>query len=179
MEVTDNHPYWVKDRGWVDAVQLEKGMVLQSLGDGELTVSSLKRADRNEVTYNFTVADFHTYFAGKQKAFVHNCNGFCGAVAGLSKSINLPGWRKVSVDMAHVAERHMEGGAKIAGKSVFVGLNERGVMAAIKQAYGSASTIHVQGERVLLSGVTKTGMAVEMWLNKTTKMIETAYPVVR
>lgn len=91
MEVTDNHPYWVKDRGWIDAVQLEKGMVLQSLGDGELTVSSLKKADRDEVTYNFTVADFHTYFAGNQKAFVHNCACAVAAEA-LAKSAPQAGW---------------------------------------------------------------------------------------
>ncbi|MCB1020412.1 MAG: hypothetical protein H6509_15125 [Bryobacterales bacterium] len=50
-------------------------------------------------------------------------------------------------------------------------------MAAIKQAYGTATTITAQGERVLLEGATKTGMTVRMWLNKATNMIETAYPV--
>jgi hypothetical protein len=94
------------------------------------------------------------------------------------KAINLPGWKKVTVDMVHIAERHMTGGALTEGRSVFVGLNERGVMAAIQQAYGSATTIAVQGERILLQGTTKTGMAVQMWLNKATNIIETAYPVV-
>jgi hypothetical protein len=81
--------------------------------------------------------------------------------------------------MIHVAERHMEEGARVLDKSVFVGLNERGVMAAIKQAYGSATTVALQGERVLLEGVTKISISVQMWLNKTTKIIETAYPVAR
>lgn len=56
-------------------------------------------------------------------------------------------------------------------------LVKAGVSAAIRQAYGSAKTVSVQGERVLLEGVTKTGMTVQMWLNKTTNVIETAYPV--
>jgi hypothetical protein len=99
------------------------------------------------------------------------------AAAGV-RAINLPGWSKLTVDMVHIAERHMMGGAQTAGKTLFVGLSERGVMAAIRQAYGSATTVAVQGERVLLSGVTKTGTTVEMWLNKATNLIETAYPVV-
>jgi hypothetical protein len=37
--------------------------------------------------------------------------------------------------------------------------------------------LSVQGERVLLEGVTKTGMTVQMWLNRATNVIETAYPV--
>lgn len=64
-------------------------------------------------------------------------------------------------------------------RSVFTGLNEQGVMAAIQQAYGSASTVKTQGERVLLNGITKTGMTVEMWYNKAEKIIDTEYPVVR
>jgi hypothetical protein len=71
----------------------------------------------------------------------------------------------------------MTGGPLTAGRTVFTNLNEKGVMAAIRQAYGSAKILHAQGERVLLSGSTKTGMNVEMWLNNSTKVIETAYPV--
>lgn len=73
-EVTDNHPYWVNGKGWVDSAQLVAGMILQTLDAGELIVVSLAKLDRNEVTYNLTVADFNTFFAGKEKAFVHNCS---------------------------------------------------------------------------------------------------------
>ena len=79
--------------------------------------------------------------------------------------------------MVHIAERHIVGGSKTAGKDVFVNLNKDGVLAAIRQAYGSARTVSVQGESVLLEGVTKTGMKVQMWLDKATKTIKTAYPV--
>lgn len=93
------------------------------------------------------------------------------------RSINLPGWRRIVVDMEHIAERHMTGGPFTAGRDVFVGLNQRGVIAAIRQSYGNAQRIAIQGERVLLSGVTRTGMRVEMWFNRVTRRIETAYPV--
>jgi RHS repeat-associated protein len=102
----------------------------------------------------------------------------CSTGVRATKAINLPGWAKVTVDMAHIAERHMPGGKLIEGRTVFVNLNEKGVEAAVHQAYSAATTISVQGDRVLLYGVTKTGMAVEMWLNRATSIIETAYPVI-
>ena len=101
------------------------------------------------------------------------------AIVNEVRAINLPGWQKVTVDMEHIAERHMTGGMVTEGRSVFVNLNQQGVMAAVQQAYGSATKVAVQGDRVLLSGTTKTGMTVEMWLNKATNTIETAYPVAR
>ncbi|WP_269531858.1 Ig-like domain-containing protein [Chitinimonas sp. BJYL2] len=78
MEVTDNHPYWVQGKGWVAAAKLKPGMVLDSFDQGALRVVTLNALDRVETTYNFTVADYHTYFAGRQRVFVHNNNGcFC------------------------------------------------------------------------------------------------------
>jgi hypothetical protein len=71
----------------------------------------------------------------------------------------------------------MEGGALTAGRDVFVGLNQEGVSAAIRQAYGTATKISVQGDRMLLEGTSKTGLTVRMWLNKATNTIETAYPL--
>jgi RHS repeat-associated protein len=94
-----------------------------------------------------------------------------------TKAVNLPAFNKVTVDMSHIKDRHMQGGTLTDGRTVFSSATERGVQAAIQQAYGSARTINVQGDRVLLSGTTKTGTQIEMWFNKSTKTIETAYPV--
>jgi hypothetical protein len=79
--------------------------------------------------------------------------------------------------MVHIAERQITGDLFTAGRTVFTNLNEKGVLVAMRDAYGSAKPIHAQGERILLSGSSKTGMNVEMWLNKSTNVIETAYPV--
>lgn len=73
----------------------------------------------------------------------------------------------------------MTGGTETAGRDVFTNMNEKGVLTAIEQAYAGAKILHEQGERVLLSGITKTGMIVEMWFNNLTKVIETAYPPLR
>lgn len=56
-------------------------------------------------------------------------------------------------------------------------MNERGVMRAIRDAYESSTKVGVQGaDRVKLLGE-GAGLKIEMWFNKTTKTIETAYPI--
>ncbi|MDE1461740.1 polymorphic toxin-type HINT domain-containing protein [Spartinivicinus poritis] len=72
IEVTDNHPFWVIGKGWVDSAKLESGMQIEAFKGKSLEVVSLTEAGRTEDTYNLTVADFHTYYAGEQQAFVHN-----------------------------------------------------------------------------------------------------------
>jgi RHS repeat-associated protein len=77
IEVTDNHPYWVIGTGWVDSGVLKPGMRIENFERGALVVESLVALNKNAVTYNFTVGDFHTYFVGGQRALVHNCTGVC------------------------------------------------------------------------------------------------------
>jgi RHS repeat-associated protein len=53
-----------------------------------------------------------------------------------SKAVSLPAWKGVGVDMIHVAERHMAGGALARGRDAFPpGMTERAVENAIRQAY--------------------------------------------
>jgi hypothetical protein len=95
-----------------------------------------------------------------------------------AKAINLPSWSKVTVDKLHILERHMHGAKYSAGRTVFPStMNEKGIMRAIREAYGSSTKVGVQGaDRVLLQGQGR-GLTIEMWFNKATKTIETAYPV--
>jgi RHS repeat-associated protein len=100
-----------------------------------------------------------------------------GRVARL-KPPSLPAWSKLNVNWEHIAERHVVGGPFTSGRSLFpVMMNKASIMRAIQQAYRSASTVAVQGERVLLRGAGG-GLQIEMWYNRVTKVIETAYPVV-
>lgn len=94
------------------------------------------------------------------------------------KAINLPAWRKVTVDMAHIIERHLPGAKYSAGRTVFPStMNERGIARAIREAYKSSTKVGVQGaDRVLLQGQGR-GLTIEIWFNKATKTIDTAYPV--
>ncbi len=80
LEVTDNHPFNVLGQGWVDSIDLVAGMQVPNVDDGLLTVVSLTPLEASPVTYNFTVADYHTYFVGEMGAWVHNTGGcICGA----------------------------------------------------------------------------------------------------
>jgi RHS repeat-associated protein len=94
------------------------------------------------------------------------------------KAVNLPAWRKVGIDMAHVLERHTVEGALSAGRTTFPQLmNGRGIERAIRQAYRYGTKIGAQGDRVLMRGESG-GLTIEMWVNRATQTIETAYPVV-
>ncbi|QNQ18532.1 EndoU domain-containing protein [Kosakonia sp. SMBL-WEM22] len=46
---------------------------------------------------------------------------------------------------------------------------------AVKDAYSNIKVIKTQGDRVMGQG-TSGGMTIEIWINKSTKTIETAYP---
>jgi Bacterial EndoU nuclease len=79
---------------------------------------------------------------------------------------------------AHVLERHTVEGALSAGRTTFPELmNARGIQRAIREAYRYGTKIGSQGDRVLMRG-SSGGLTIEMWLNRATQTIETAYPVV-
>jgi hypothetical protein len=72
LEVTDNHPFWIEDLGWIESGKLKPGMRVSNYNGGYLTVVELTTLNASPVTYNFEVADFHTYFVGEKRAWVHN-----------------------------------------------------------------------------------------------------------
>lgn len=95
----------------------------------------------------------------------------------MAKAINLPSWKKLTVDWAHIAERHVAGGVLAKGtRSVFGQLRLAQVRSVVRGAYGTAQKVATQGDRVLLEGTFR-GWKVEMWVNLRTKILETAYPV--
>lgn len=68
-------------------------------------------------------------------AELEELNATRGTGAAL-KAVNLPGWRRVGIDMAHVLERHTVEGALSGGRTTFPELmNARGIERAIRQAY--------------------------------------------
>ena len=73
LDVTDDHPFWVENIGWVDSDNLEPGMLVMDLGGSWHGVKSMLPVDREGLAYNFEVGDFHTYFVGESDVWVHNC----------------------------------------------------------------------------------------------------------
>jgi hypothetical protein len=92
----------------------------------------------------------------------------------------LPGWKKVSIDLEHIASGHIKGGSRVSSiKTLFPeGVNANDVGIAIRDAYRNVhSKLQTQGDRILLRGASSRGLEIEMWLNKATSTIETAYPI--
>lgn len=96
-----------------------------------------------------------------------------------SLKMTLPAWRKVAIDMEHIISGHTIGGSRVSKlKSLFPSsYDATQVERTIRSAYKNVHTkLATQGDRILLQGTAENGMNIEMWLNKSTKTIETAYP---
>jgi hypothetical protein len=80
LEVTPEHPFRVRDRGWVGAGSLVPGQEVHEVEDGAwLQVVRVAPVPKRALVYNFEVEDFHTYFVGDLGAWVHNsCSGYLG-----------------------------------------------------------------------------------------------------
>lgn len=100
--------------------------------------------------------------------------------AKITKPVNLPGWRSVSIDMEHVASGHMAGGARVSSKKTLFPESMTAVQVerAVRQAYRYGQRISSQGDRVLVRGEYD-GIRIDLWINTTTRTIETAYPIGR
>jgi RHS repeat-associated protein len=73
IQATDDHPFFVVGKGWKDTIELEVGDLIETDGHGSMEVISVIDEQRVDLTYNFTVADFHTYYVTERNVLVHNC----------------------------------------------------------------------------------------------------------
>ena len=73
---TVDHPFYVKNRGFVNACDLQIGnKVINVSGDALVIENIITEFVNNPVTvYNFQVEDFHTYYVGNNRILVHNAN---------------------------------------------------------------------------------------------------------
>ena len=69
------HPFWVVGQGWRMTKQLRVGERFHTT-NGAATIESIEEIEaplpHYEVAYNLIVADFGSYFVGKQAVFVHD-----------------------------------------------------------------------------------------------------------
>ncbi|MEV7776132.1 polymorphic toxin-type HINT domain-containing protein [Kitasatospora sp. NPDC086791] len=81
LVVTDEHPLWVEGRGWTPAAQVEPGDLLVSPEGVRTTVTV--RVDygprTDELVYNLTVGDLHTFtvLSGDDEVLTHNDGVTC------------------------------------------------------------------------------------------------------
>ncbi len=76
IKVTYNHPFWIKDQGWKSTEQLKIGDYLITDDNHPVMIKDIEISENEETVYNFTVAEFHTYFVTDLGIWTHNisCN---------------------------------------------------------------------------------------------------------
>ncbi|MDL2262919.1 hypothetical protein LJC11_05405 [Bacteroidales bacterium OttesenSCG-928-I21] len=70
--VTNEHPFYVGDKGWIKVKDLEIGDELLSADKERITLESKEIIIWKSKVYNFEVDGFHNYFITKNKVLVHN-----------------------------------------------------------------------------------------------------------
>jgi hypothetical protein len=64
IETTPEHPFWVRDKGWTAAGEIEPGEELRSHDGQWIALDSKQLTDSIVTVYNMRVAEDHTYFVG-------------------------------------------------------------------------------------------------------------------
>ena len=88
---TGEHPFWeVDSSAFLPAEELRPGNTLRLLDGNTVNIEGVTKrpSDRITATYNFAVADHHTYFAGEGGVWVHNlCKAALDRYAATHKTI--------------------------------------------------------------------------------------------
>jgi filamentous hemagglutinin len=71
---TSEHPFWVKDWGWIKASLLQAGTELVDGQNQTLRITHAELTDETATVYNIEVEDYHTYHVGEIGVWVHNAN---------------------------------------------------------------------------------------------------------
>jgi hypothetical protein len=71
LEVTEDHPFMTLT-GWQLAAEMPLGTALKTYDGRALSLKSRVDEGKQARTYNFEVAESHTYFVGRSGAWVHN-----------------------------------------------------------------------------------------------------------
>ena len=75
---TETHPFYVNNRGFVNAGELIVGDELLDVNGNVLLVENfdVELTEEPVTVYNFQVEDFHTYYVGECGVWVHNAEGY-------------------------------------------------------------------------------------------------------
>jgi hypothetical protein len=75
IETTENHPFYVKNTGWVEAKQLREGDKLLNYNEEYLEIQELKETYYfGKVVYNLQLDENHNFFVSDLWILVHNEN---------------------------------------------------------------------------------------------------------
>lgn len=147
IPTTSEHPFYVVDKGWVKAAELQEGDTLSTIHFQTVAVDQVKPIFESSRVYNFSVDQDETYFVGEQGVWVHNVAPSCNSLANkIHNKIYAPGRTR---NMATTAVAEVE---YINSKGVkvrrFVADGNRGISKARMRAVFKNKK--VEGKRVYL-----------------------------
>jgi len=100
LRVTENHRFYVPDRGWVPARELDGSRLVSIVPRGPplAGASAIESWGERTTVYNLEVEGLHTYFVGEAGVLVHNANEpdkkCTDGEKGLAAQINWKGFSK-------------------------------------------------------------------------------------
>ncbi|MCX7572396.1 polymorphic toxin-type HINT domain-containing protein [Tumebacillus sp. DT12] len=77
LTTTAEHPFYIHNVGWVRTQDLHIGDEMETSSGMGAAVEKIQRADEPTKVYNFSVADYHTYFVSDLQVWTHNSSRDC------------------------------------------------------------------------------------------------------
>ncbi len=114
---TDDHPFYVVGRGWIEAAKLISGDVVETSSGDVVSIESVTDTGKYETTYNITVDDYHTYYVTERSLLVHNvCDRNSGSsTGGASKDANNAGASEAAKKNGGRGKNHLKPDSKAEG----------------------------------------------------------------
>ncbi len=73
ITTTEEHPFWITGKGWVEAKDLKEGDKLQDPDGKEYPIEKIEIKNERTTVYNFRVQGVHNYFVTELQIWTHNC----------------------------------------------------------------------------------------------------------
>ena len=128
---TGGHPFYVVGKGFIEARKLKVSEKLLLSSGKEVIIEKVEveTLTEAETTYNFEVADFHTYYVSDSKVLVHNK---CVAEDGDYKAIVNQN-NETEAPHAHILKNGRRISKVDSGGNVVQGSQEKGVLRFISK----------------------------------------------
>ncbi len=188
LGVTANHPLYSETRhAWIPAGDLQLDEVVRTL-NGHSTLTARTQRPTRETVFNLEVHRSHAYHVSGLGVLAHNNN----ILECFRRPINYPSHKKVPIDLDHILDRHTAGGNTFhqtlragAPKDIFPSnWSKERIESAIRDAYRKADRIvgrkvykdgPLVGQEILTLEADVKGRTIQMFFNKTTMSIESAW----
>ena len=161
IRTTDEHPFYVYNRGWVAVAELAAGMYLLTASGDWKRVEEVYRTGELEVAYNLRVVDHHTYFVGDDDwgwaAWAHNaCLEYVQVQPGMAEGMALASetWQYRQQNAAATNSNPARRGAWARGEKTAAIAHVQGMAQGYR--YGSGQTGHA--EENMIRGLTPLGI---------------------